>query len=200
MVFDDAKKVLDMRRRRVTDLPQNSKVFLPPPLNPILESGLNIRKQEMMDTFAAFKRDNCDDKGRQLKTSLSEDQRKGLTQIKKRTKEGEVVVLETDKTGKFSIVTTEDYLKMGQKHTAGDKIIDQVELEQVQKEANGHVSMWVKMLGMGESWGHQARIRESLIQHSCVVPPMKLLVKDHKPLGADGLPPHQTCGRSIQGH
>ena len=78
---------------------------------------------------------------------------------------------------------------MGQKHTKDDKIIDEVELENIQREANGHVSMWIKMLGMGEAWGHEGRIRESLIQHSCVVPPMKLLVKDHKPLGADGLPP-----------
>ena len=61
--------------------------------------------------------------------------------------------------------------------------------EEIQRESNGHVAMWIKILGMGEAWGHEGRIRESLIQHSCVVPPMKLLVKDHKPLGADGLPP-----------
>ena len=189
MIFDDKNKTLDMRKRKATDLPQNSKVFLPPPLNPILESGLSVRKQEMMDTFSNFVKDNCDDRGKQLKSSLTQEQKRGLADIRKKTKDDGVVILETDKTGKFASVSQEKFLEMGNKHTKDDKVVDQVELEAIQREANGHVSMWVKMLGMGEAWGHEARIRESLIQHSCVVPPMKLLVKDHKPLGADGLPP-----------
>ena len=49
--------------------------------------------------------------------------------------------------------------------------------------------MSIQMLGMGEAHGHGPRIRESLIQESCVVPPMKLLVKDHKKLPEDGVPP-----------
>ena len=44
------------------------------------------------------------------------------------------------------------------------------------------------MTNMGESWGHKGRMREALLQESNQVPPMKLLVKDHKPVGADGLP------------
>ena len=189
MVFDDARNILDMRKRRVTDLPQNSKVFLPPPLNPMVESGLSIRKQQFTDTFADFMKSQCDDKGRQMKTSLTAEQRKGLTEIKKKIKEGEVILLETDKTGKFAVVSPVKFLEMGNKHVKDDKIIDDVELEEIQRECNGHVAMWIKILGMGEAWGHESRIRESLIQHSCVVPPMKLLVKDHKPLGPDGLPP-----------
>lgn len=112
MVFDDNLKVLDMRKRKVRDLPQNSKVFLPPPLNPILEEGLSIRKQEIMNTFADFTNNNCDDKGRRIKSSLSFDQKKGLDDVKKRTKEGDVVVLETDKTSKFVVVSVEKYLEM----------------------------------------------------------------------------------------
>ena len=44
------------------------------------------------------------------------------------------------------------------------------------------------MLGLGDDWGQQERMRESLIHHRCTVPAMNLLVKDHKVIGDDGLP------------
>ena len=78
MTFDDNTNTIDMRKRKATDLRQNSKVFLPPPLNPILEAGLNIRKQELLNTFEDFSKEHCDDKGRQVKTSLTPEQSKGL--------------------------------------------------------------------------------------------------------------------------
>merc|ERR1712082_242455 len=87
MVFDDNSKTLDMRKRRVTDLPQNSKVFLPPPLNPMVESGLSVRKQEFSDSFADFMKNECDDRGKQLTNSLTTDQTKGLRDIKKKSKD-----------------------------------------------------------------------------------------------------------------
>ena len=93
------------------------------------------------------------------------------------------------------------YLKMGGKHTVNDSIITLREAEGIQAEANGHVSQWIKMLGMGEAWGHGGRIRESLIQESCVVPPMKLLVKDHKMVGEGwtaAIPPSGHCLQMYQ--
>ena len=61
--------------------------------------------------------------------------------------------------------------KMGAKHTCKDTIITQREAEGVHAEANGHVSQWIKMLGMGEAWGHGGRIRESFIQESYIALP-----------------------------
>ena len=81
-------------------------------------------------------------------------------------------ILKTDKTNKFAAL-----LKIGAKHMHKDTIITKRETEGIQGEANGHRSMWIKMLGMGEAWGHGGRIRESLIKESCVVPPMKQLVE-----------------------
>ena len=97
-----------------------------------------------------------------------------------------------DKTNKFAAVDQDTYLKMGAKHTNKELVISQQEAEAIQGKAKGHVSMWIKMLGMREAHGHGPRIRESLIQESCTVPPMKLLVKDHNKLPADGVPPTLT--------
>ena len=41
MVYNDNTTTLDMRKRKATYVSQNSKVFLPPPLNPIIEAGLS---------------------------------------------------------------------------------------------------------------------------------------------------------------
>ena len=104
MVYDDIAGTLDMGKRRVTDLAQNSKVYLPPPLNPTTEAGLAVKKQELMSTFKEFMGKSCDDRGNQKATSLNKSQREGLASLKKRSKEGELFILETDKTNKLAAV------------------------------------------------------------------------------------------------
>ena len=74
----------------------------------------------------------------------------------------------------------EMYVECGGGHTAGDMEIDQKFVHNTQKKLNGHVSMWIKCLNMGEDWKHQSRLRETQINHSNNVAPVYLLVKDHK--------------------
>ena len=75
MVYDNQNKLLAMRKRKVTDLRQNRKVYQPPPLNPGSEVGQAVRKQEMLEVFNRFRSENCDNRGRQMANSLSFDQR-----------------------------------------------------------------------------------------------------------------------------
>merc|ERR1712082_501212 len=190
MIYDDATGTQDLAKRRVTDIPKNSKVFLPPPLTATTEASLAVKKQKPMSTLDQFMEKNCDDRGKQKASSLNASQEQGLASLKRRSKEGELFILETDKTNKFATVDQD---------TDKDLVISPQEAEAVQAEANGHVSMWIKMLGMGEAWGHGPRIRESLIQQSCVVPPMKLLVKDHKKVHEDGVPPTRPVVSASKG-
>ena len=94
-----------------------------------------------MSTFKEFLGKSCDDRGNQKATSLTKSQREGLASLKKRSKEGDLFILETDKINKFAAVNQDTFLKMGQKHTHKDEVISQVEAEAIQREANGHVSM-----------------------------------------------------------
>ena len=169
MVYDGRTGTLDMSKRKVMNLPQNSKVYLPAPLNPTPEAGLAVKKQELMSTFKEFMSKSCDDRGKQKATSLNKSKRKGLANLKKRSKEGGLFFLETDKNNKFAAVDQDTYLKMGARHTCKDTVITQQEAEGIQGKANMNVSMWIKMLGMGRL-GAMAKDQES-----CVVPPMKLL-------------------------
>ena len=53
----------------------------------------------------------------------------------KRTKEEEVLVVETDKSGRK---------------------ISWQEVNDIQRSLNGHCSSWIKMLDMGSYWNHQS--------------------------------------------
>ena len=50
-----------------------------------------------------------------------------------------------------------------------------------------HASAWAKVTGVGKSWNQEKRARESYMGSQCI-PTMYPLVKDHKPLGEDGIP------------
>ena len=188
LVFDEQGKTLDLSKKRVTDLKQNSHVHLPPPLNPVAEAGIAVRKAKFMEEHRRYARENCDKKNNQ-RLNLSFTQRKGLASLKKRIKEEELVVLQTDKTGKLVACSRDIYLKMGQEHTAKDREISWGEAEEVLKELKGHTSMWIKITGMGKTWNQVDRVRKSLITHAPQVPPLYLLVKDHKQVEPGAIPP-----------
>ena len=50
------------------------------------------------------------------------------------------------------------------------------------------MAMWLKITGMGENWQQCDRMRETTINQSCSVPPLSLLIKDHKPVAPGELP------------
>ena len=91
----------------------------------------------------------------------------------------------------------EMYIAAGESHTKEDKEVDDKFVKETQKKINGHVSMWIKATDMGGDWKHGERHRLSQIGWSCLVPPMYLVVKDHKshdPDSDDPPPTRPICG------
>ena len=126
----------------------------------------------------------CDDKGSQ-ESNLSAQQKVGLSSIRKRIKEGEIVVLPTDKTGRFAVVTRSTYENVGEVHTAGDEEVGLGELRSNQRVLNGHVSMLLKIFQVGQDTGHVQRWRESMLSAGQEACPLWLLFKCHKGWCAD---------------
>ena len=105
-------------------------------------------------------------------------------------KAGELVVVRTDKSGKFSIMSIEEYRRAGEVHTNKDKEVTVEFLMKNQRKVNGHLSMLLKTFMVGRSHGHYERIRNLKITHSLSVAPLYLLFKDHKGWTLDtGKPP-----------
>ena len=187
-IYNPASKSMDYRKKRATDLKENTKVYLPRPLPTQQEAFAAVRREKWLETHKKYMKENCNEEGNQ-KTNLTPAQERGLRKLRKRIKDGNLMVILTDKSGKLAVTTVENYIKMGEVHVKKDTEVDDDKAKEIQRKTNGHVSMWIKMTNMGENWNHTARIRETCINHSCCVCPMYLLVKDHKLVKPGELPP-----------
>ena len=180
-------KEIDQRKRKVTDLKGNSKIYLPKPLAANKEANISLRRDRYHEIFHKYKQENCNKSGEQ-KSNLTFQQRKGLKKLSKRIRDREIFLMLTDKSGKFAVVSPEIYLKMGLVHTKKDKQISWEKVNELQREQNGHCSMWLKMSNMGENFQHEARLRETCLNKSCNVSSFHLMLKDHKKVAIGDLP------------
>ena len=108
---------------------------------------------------------NCSPRGDQI-INLDRARSEGLKSLKQRVTTGDLVVIQTDKSGNFGACSPLAYENMGLKHTSEDLEITPKEVEVIQRRLNHHTSMWMKMVKLGDNWGHQDRMRETLIHHS----------------------------------
>ena len=160
MIYNTENRSLNLARRRVTDIKGNSRVILPKKVkNFEVEAKLELLRIECMAVYKKYIEENCQKDGKQ-KSNLTKNQIKGLLSLKKRIDNAEIVILPTDKTGRFAIMTRETYLQAGLKHTRGDIKVTWEVLDEAQKEINGHVAMLLKIFKVGEHWDHVDRVRE----------------------------------------
>ena len=52
--------------------------------------------------------------------NLSDSEKKGLKSLKKRVREGELVITTTDKSGRMAVLSREQYIEAGEEHTSKD--------------------------------------------------------------------------------
>ena len=179
-VFDMRTGTIDMRKRRVTDIKGNSRVILPKKMRGFDEEAkLEVLRQETRGVVGQYMRENCGPNGVQ-KTNLTRGEVRGLRSLRKRIKEGELVVLPTDKTGLFAVMSRSTYTECGMKHVKGYTEVGWDDLKVAQSELNGHTSMMIKIFGIGEAWNHTSRVRETMLGESMTTCPLTLQYKDHK--------------------
>ena len=82
-VLDDSGTILDMRRKRVTDMKCNRRVMMPAPGKPILEAEYSLRVSMWQREYEKYMTEECDDKGMQKQMNLTKDQAIGLKTLKK---------------------------------------------------------------------------------------------------------------------
>ena len=118
--FDPTSKELNMQKMKVTDSKHNTRVILAQPMPAIKESMVGVRQNEWAKIRSQFKEEFCDEEGNQ-KSNLTAPQRRGIKSLVIRVKNGEIVILETDKSGKLVVMLLEDYLAAGLVHTSKAK-------------------------------------------------------------------------------
>ena len=132
-----------------------------------------------MSMYNNYRTEHCNKRGEQ-KSNLTEEEEKGLKELQKRIKEKEIVILKTDKTGKFCVMGREQYREVGEKLIEGDMEISRKEIRRREQILNSHSAMWCKFSNMGEDHGHKDRILESKQTKSENLANMYIPAKDHK--------------------
>ena len=129
-----------------------------------------------------------------------QDESEGPAKLQKRD---DVVVFQTDKSGRFAVDTRENYVEATMPHIVGDAIVEEAVHLRAQKEANAHSVMWTRMLKAGENSGTKAlsgmqRVKDNMQVHNHGYAPLYSLRKDHKEVESvtRGPPTRPVCGGS----
>ena len=178
-VFDAEKKTVDFRKSRCTDVKHNGKIYLPGPLPSNLESELEMRRVAWGAGYDQHVASIVDEEG-VSEDNLTAEEARGLKSLKEKVRDGKLVIVQTDKSSRFAVMTLEEYEMAGKKHTAKDELVEQEYVIRNEAQINGHMSMLLKTLMVGKNWGHEDRTRATKITHSLAVAPMYILFKDHK--------------------
>ena len=190
LIFDQEDMSLNFARHKATDAKLNSRVILPKALSTQDEMKLEVRKMEMVKVFEDYVKEHCSDDEGSQKMNLSKSELRGLKSLKKKVKDGDIIICQTDKSGRFAVMRMETYLMAGEKHVKDDAEINLEDVKENQRVVNGHVAMWLKIFKVGSDWKHQSRHRETKINQSLGIAPVYLLFKDHKKWDKkDGSPP-----------
>ena len=177
-IFDPISGIYDDRKRRATDLDECARVTLPKPLPVTEEALIELRRGIHAKIHRTFLLDFTK-RGEQIE-NLTEEETRGLRSILKRIRAGELLVIRTDKSGRFCVVSVEDYLKLGEVHVSKDEKIGRLEIIETEKILNSHTVAWCKIWGTGEEHNHSERVMNSKITLSENSADMYFLYKDHK--------------------
>ena len=191
---DPTCRVVDINTLRATDLPFNPRVMMPPALK---EGEIQLHQFKMEVDRAV--------KGMADKTSrwsnVSSRVKRGLRKLRERVKAGEIVCFVTDKSGRWSVDTPENYKRACEAELSDASKTPEITLEDhnsAEKEMNGHALAFLRMMGInsGEYSGH--RVCNAVVVHGVKIPPFYGMRKDHKhvPSGEEDRGPRvrPVCG------
>ena len=178
-IYDPINKIYDDRKRRVTDLVECNRVTLPRPLNIIREAQIESRREIYNKIYQRYRREACNHKGEQ-ESGLRREEKKGLERLKERIRKEELVIMKTDKSGKFSVTTRETYKEMGEEHVGKDHKIDRKKVKELDKTMNEHSRAWCGIWKTGADHNQEDRVLASKCSKSENTAKLYLSYKDHK--------------------
>ena len=112
-------------------------------------------------------------------SDLTFKERRGLKSIKKRINNGELMVTPTDKSGRFAVLSTEQYLASGRQHTSKDEKLCWRDVKYLRNQVNSHMH-WVRNIFGYCDKSNPDRMSKNLVVSDLDIPEMAILIKDHK--------------------
>ena len=176
---DKVTGIVDIQKLQPRDLPFNHHVAMPPALT--IEEEMKIF--QLKTEIAKITQDMTNQSVKW--SNLSEPEKEGLESLVQRVKDKEVVCTVTDKSGRWSCDTIDNY-KIGCMKLVDDaKKTPKITVDQhdgAEREMNCHALALTRMLGLGDGISGN-RLRSTVIAEGCNIAPLYGLRKDHKPMG-----------------
>ena len=141
LAYDFESKDLDFGRLKATGMNGNKRVKLPKASSIQLEAYLEVRRKRASQLYDMCVKELGEDCEKGM-DNLTASEKRGLKSLKRRVASGEIIVCQTDKSGRFCVLTREQYLEAGLEHTKKDRKIGQDDHEEIQRAVNGHMRWW----------------------------------------------------------
>ena len=176
--YDPDTKTIDFRKVRATDVKNNPRVCLPP-ARPVREEAEFMSRNVMVDKVTERFMNN-NPRG----DNLTESEKAGVEKLVKRSKAGEIVIYQTDKSGKSCVASVESYKRQGVLHTRGDEVVTWEQIQEAQRMVKGHLRGMnlIFQAGLDQGESGQGRVWRSKELESTTIPLLSVLAKDHKPV------------------
>ena len=178
-VYDFNSKSASFSNMRVTSMKTCRRVKITEPLPEQEEAQIQAVISAVEN---AINLEASRNKSMRVKTStLTKSEALGLKSLKKRTKLGQAAIVATDKSGKLSVIDKINYDRLVAEHTSKDEIIDQDEVVRLETVLSATSSSLARVLKIGNKWNQQDRVQSAAKSTLSSVPPLAILLKDHKP-------------------
>ena len=172
----DGKKTLNINNLRCTELPFNPNVAMPSSITFNEEVKYHQFKEEVKTIAEKYKKKTGD------QTNLTDDERNGLKTLTQKVKDNTIICYQTDKSGRWSCDTAENYKTACNKHLEDPTKTEVIELgehERAEKELNCQGYALLRMAGLKDDINGE-RIRKAMKLTNNALAPFYSLRKDHK--------------------
>ena len=182
--LDLEKKTVDYSRMRATDLATCTRLIVPKAGTIRDESIMSGMKEKMLDEVNKYIKEECNGGG-WPKTNLTRSEVAGMQELKNKVKSEEIVVFKSDKSGKLTVDSLENYSEAILGHTEADVEIGMEDVKKIEENMNDHLRQLNKIFNVGEKWNQQKRVAEASTSTNVLPPAFYGLRKDHKKVPDD---------------
>ena len=139
IVYNEETSSVDFRKKKVTEMSQCRRIETPEELKDSkIEIAIASVKSKLSNINEEYISEKCDQRGKILETNLTNDEITGLKSLKERIKNGEIMVAPTDKSGKLSVNTRDNYIASLESHVNNDIVITWEEKSKIENILNAH--------------------------------------------------------------
>ena len=199
--FDLEGKVIDYGRCRATDIPTNPRLIMPKPASIREEAAMAEMKERMLEKVSEYIQAKCNEKGFP-ESNLSKEEERGVKEVQKKMEMKEIVCFKTDKSGKMSVDSLENYKEALEIHTENDSEVDKNCVEKIETEMNRQRKVFNRMFSVGQDHPRDKdRIDSASTSTNVPAPVLYGMRKDHKevPEGQEskGPPVRPVCAAKV---